>query len=60
MQERSALIPSSISRLALPSARDLVQRKDVPYTYQIIHIAHDGHSVTLCLMHGGSATNFEL
>jgi hypothetical protein len=29
-------------------------------TYQITQIAYDGRTVTLCLMHGGSPTNFEL
>jgi hypothetical protein len=43
-----------------PQHGDLVQRKDSPSTYQIIKIAHDGKTVTLCLMHGGSQTNFEL
>jgi hypothetical protein len=43
-----------------PQRGDLVKRKDLPYTYQIVHTAHDGKTVTLCLMHGGSPTNFEL
>jgi hypothetical protein len=43
-----------------PERGDLVKRKDSPSTYQIVHIAHDGKTVTLCLMHGGSPTNFEL
>lgn len=34
--------------------------KTVPSTYQILHIAHNGKTVTLCLMHGGSYTNFKL
>jgi hypothetical protein len=34
-------------------------RKDAPSTYQIVHLARDGKTVTLCLMHGGSLTNFE-
>ena len=38
----------------------MVQRKDSPSTYQITHIAYDGKTVTLCLMQGGSHTNFEL
>jgi hypothetical protein len=40
-----------------PQHGDLVQRKDSPSTYQI---THDGKTVTLCLMQGGSHTNFEL
>jgi hypothetical protein len=43
-----------------PQRGDLVQRKDSASTYQITYIAHDGKTVTLCLMHGGSPTNFEL
>jgi hypothetical protein len=43
-----------------PQHGDLVQRKDSASTYQIIHIAYDGKTVTLCLMQGGSPTNFEL
>jgi hypothetical protein len=39
---------------------DLVQRKDSASTYQIIKIAHDVKTVTLCLMQGGQQTNFEL
>jgi hypothetical protein len=35
-------------------------RKDSPSTYQIIHINHGGRTVTLCLMHGGQQTSFEL
>ena len=43
-----------------PQHGDRVQRKDWPSTYKITHIAHDGKTVTLCLMQGGSPTNFEL
>jgi hypothetical protein len=43
-----------------PQHGDFVHRKDSASTYQITHIAHDGKTVTLCLMHGGSHTNFEL
>jgi hypothetical protein len=43
-----------------PQRGDLVQRKGSPSTYQIFHIPYDGKTVTLCLMHGGSLTNFEL
>ncbi len=44
-----------------PQHGDLVQRKGVAVsTYQIIYIAHDGKTVNLYLMHGGSPTNFEL
>jgi hypothetical protein len=43
-----------------PQYGDLVQRQGSNSTYQIIAIAHDARSVTLCLMHGGSPTNFEL
>ena len=43
-----------------PQHGDLVQRMDSQSTYQITHIAHDGKTVTLCLMHDGSPTNFEL
>jgi hypothetical protein len=39
---------------------DLIKRKGLPSTYQLVHIAHDGKTVVLCLMHGGSHTNFEL
>jgi hypothetical protein len=44
---------------ARPNA-DLVKRNDSPSNYQITHTADDGKTVTLCLMHGGSPTNFEL
>jgi hypothetical protein len=43
-----------------PRHGDLVMRKDSPSTYQIIHINQGGLTVTICLMEGGSPTNFEL
>jgi hypothetical protein len=43
-----------------PQLGDLVKRKDSVSIYQITCIAHDGKTVTLCLMQGGSPTNFEL
>ena len=42
-----------------PQRGDLVKRKGLPSTYRVVHIADDGKTVTLCLMHGGSPTNFE-
>jgi hypothetical protein len=44
----------------MPQRGDLVKPKDSASTYQITYIAHDSKTVTLCLMHGGSPTNFEL
>ena len=43
-----------------PRHGDLVKRKDWPSTYQISQINYGGKTVTLCLMHGGRTTNFEL
>ena len=42
-----------------PRIGDLVYRPNTDGIYQINAIAHDGRSVTLCLMHGGRPTNLE-
>lgn len=44
----------------MPQHGDLVMRKDSASTYQIIHVNHGCQTVILCLMHGGSQSNFEL
>ena len=54
------LLPQLDFPVRTPQRGDLVQRKDALSTYQIVNVAHDGKTVTLCLMHGGSPTNFEL
>jgi hypothetical protein len=38
-----------------PSASEF----SMPSAYHVVHIAHDGKTVTPCLMHGCSPTNFE-
>jgi len=43
-----------------PRHGDLVKRRDSDSIYQITFINYGGKTVTLCLMHGGRTTNFEL
>jgi hypothetical protein len=55
-----AVLPQLDFTPRAPQHGDLVKRKDSVSSYKITHIAHDAKTVTLCLMHGGSLTNFEL
>jgi hypothetical protein len=55
-----AALPQLKFPARMPQLGDLVKRKGSESTYQITHINHGGQTVTLCLMHGGSPTNFEL
>ena len=59
-RKSQAALPQLEFPARTPQHGDLVKRKDSPSTYQIIQIDYGSKTVTLCLMHGGSPTNFEL